>query len=396
MLMKKLLLTSLILMATRCLWAQDETTNITDPRLILNGGNIFTKSQTIELKIEALGARKMMVSNTQDFNGIAWREYTTEAIQWKLTDGEGEKTVFAKLQDKFGKESELLEKRITFDKTPPKKPEVQLLADNGFANNPERLVTLKVMAEDARYMMVSNSKDFLGAKWQGYRTTTNNWKLEGLNDGIKRVYIKLMDGARNESEVAIAEINVDSQPPIDPKISINGDQKVTTDKEGKVQVVLFVRGGTEMMVSNDKMFKDGQWQAYHNNPIPWQLAGREGENVVFAKFRDAAGNESMPAAAAIFLDNIPPTETAITINGGAKYCEHPDRIVQLGLQAKGAKLMMISNNKDFAGARWEAYVPQVNVWKLVGDNGEKTVYAKFKDAAGNESAPVSAVITLAL
>ncbi|MBU4204113.1 MAG: hypothetical protein KKD59_09245, partial [Acidobacteria bacterium] len=53
----------------------------------------------------------------------------------------------------------------------------------------------------------------------------------------------------------------------------------------------------------------------------------------------------------------------------------------------GASQMMIADNSDFAGAVWENYAVEKN-WVLTGENGKKTVYAKFKDTAGNISNPV--------
>jgi len=55
--------------------------------------------------------------------------------------------------------------------------------------------------------------------------------------------------------------------------------------------------------------------------------------------------------------------------------------------------MMVSNDAVFTGVTWATYATSLS-WNLVSGNGVKTVYAKFRDAAGNVSAAVSDTITL--
>jgi hypothetical protein len=54
--------------------------------------------------------------------------------------------------------------------------------------------------------------------------------------------------------------------------------------------------------------------------------------------------------------------------------------------------MTISNDSAFTGAAWETYTTS-KTWTLTSGSGTKTVYAKFRDAAGNASAAVSDTIT---
>jgi len=92
-------------------------------------------------------------------------------------------------------------------------------------------------------------------------------------------------------------------------------------------------------------------------------------------------------------DTTPPTNTSVLINGGDTSTDSTE--VVLTLSATGASKMMIASSSDFAGANWESYATQKN-WTLVGDNGVKTVYAKFKDAANNASSPTQDTITLTI
>jgi len=59
----------------------------------------------------------------------------------------------------------------------------------------------------------------------------------------------------------------------------------------------------------------------------------------------------------------------------------------------GVTQMLISNDAGFAGATWEAYATS-KAWTLTSGDGLKTVYAKFKDVAGNVSATALDTITV--
>ncbi len=91
-------------------------------------------------------------------------------------------------------------------------------------------------------------------------------------------------------------------------------------------------------------------------------------------------------------DTTPPTNTSISIAGGAESASATS--VTLTLGATGASYMMIANDADFTDASWETYSTSKE-WTLTTGDAEKTVYAKFKDSAGNVSATVSDTITLA-
>ena len=90
-------------------------------------------------------------------------------------------------------------------------------------------------------------------------------------------------------------------------------------------------------------------------------------------------------------DNTAPTDTSVLINNGATSTAFAT--VTLKLSANGASKMMIANSADFAGAVWEDYATQKD-WTLTAGNGEKTVYVKFKDNAGNVSDSVQDSILL--
>lgn len=106
---------------------------------------------------------------------------------------------------------------------------------------------------------------------------------------------------------------------------------------------------------------------------------------------DAAGNSSTKDTAHVSVDGEPPTLTTIAfLSPTTTGIEAP-----LLLAAQGATAFKLAG--DVAPSDWkESAFPVTTTVTLTLGDGEKTVSAVFRDAAGNESAPVSATVTLAL
>jgi hypothetical protein len=92
-------------------------------------------------------------------------------------------------------------------------------------------------------------------------------------------------------------------------------------------------------------------------------------------------------------DTTPPSGT-VTINSGATATHNP--VVTLTLSAtdnSGTVAQMQCSNDGTTYSAAEAYAT-TKTWTLASGDGTKTVYVKFKDAAGNWSAPASDSIVL--
>jgi hypothetical protein len=61
---------------------------------------------------------------------------------------------------------------------------------------------------------------------------------------------------------------------------------------------------TEMMISNDPAFTGATWQSFQKENVPWTLVGRLNQlNFVYARFKDAHGNETVGAETGVILYN---------------------------------------------------------------------------------------------
>ena len=118
-----------------------------------------------------------------------------------------------------------------------------------------------------------------------------------------------------------------------------------------------------------------------------------GTHTIAAQARDAANNVATSTASTVTVDNQAPTGTVV-INGGAAATN--SRTVTLTLSATDAvtsvtQMRFSNNGTSFSAA--EAFAP-TKTWTLSSGAGTKTVYAQFRDAAGNWSTAVTDTIVL--
>jgi hypothetical protein len=103
---------------------------------------------------------------------------------------------------------------------------------------------------------------------------------------------------------------------------------------------------------------------------------------------DLAGNVSGTFQDDIILDVTAPTGSVRVVQSGSEMIQ--SRMVDLILSAtddvSGVGSMRLSNRSDFSGSAWQDYATSLN-WDLGSGN---TVYAQFRDNAGNVSVTYSA------
>lgn len=179
----------------------------------------------------------------------------------------------------------------------------------------------------------------------------------------------------------------------DPKITnfrINQGASVTNS----LQVTLSIQAtdvgeGLESMSFMDSGPTWSDWQPYAPTTTFTMTQRSDEWYGVTARVRDRAGNISNPPVQAIIrLDQAPPTGS-VTLPGagaaGERGVASPTRAVQLtatdNLTPQAQLQMRLSNRPDFTGAIWKPFAGSVT-WDFTGGT---TVYAQFKDGAGNVS-----------
>ena len=360
----------------------------------IDKGNRYSKSPTVPITLYYHNAQFMKISNKSDLTYEDWIEYDEFIESWELSENDGKKTVYVQFKLKSGEVTEVFSDDILLDTTPPTDLSIEFDVDGEYFTDPSLKIPLYIQAKGAKFMKLSNTPSFYATRWEIFKEEIEEWHLASGEDGPRFVYVKFKDVAQNESQVINAKIIVDRQAPILSAVTINNGEKYTINQDRNVELELTSRGADFMQVGLDEKLSGAKWQAYEPK-MTFQLDETDGMKTIYAKFKDNAGNETKIVSSKIYQDLNAPKECQVIIDGGAPKTSHIDKQVQLELKAtEDTEFMMISNTEHFFGARWQLYKPNTQ-WKLAEEeNGERTVYVKFKDKAGNISGIFSDSILL--
>lgn len=146
-----------------------------------------------------------------------------------------------------------------------------------------------------------------------------------------------------------------------------------------------------MQVSNDGGFAGAVWEPFALSKA-WAITGYGAYTLprtVYVRFRDGTGSVSATYQDDIILDPVPPSgavrialDTELLAGSGGPVT----LILSASDEVSGVGTMLVSNRADFLGAAWQPYAPSL-AWTL---DATGTVYAKYRDNAGNESPVYSA------
>ncbi len=204
------------------------------------------------------------------------------------------------------------------------------------------------------------------------------------------------DLACNPSEVDsnIIERFYDSVPPTGSVIINDGAEYTNTLA---VTLTLSADDGTGSGVA-DMQFSDDTitwtpWEPYASIKA-LSLPPGDGPKSVYVAVRDEAGNVSTPVFSdAITFDGTPPS-CAFQINGGNAATNFPEVTLTVNASDSGSGLLdMRFSNDAVTWSPWGPCAPEKS-WPLIEGFGPKTVYATFRDEAGNVSEECSDTVEL--
>ncbi len=350
----------------------------------------ITHQPEIRLLLKATDTQSAVDSMQFSTDGRSWTppEPYRPTRTWELTGGDGVKTIFVRFRDRSGNwMKEPVSVTVTLDRQPPQNP--SMVVNEGRAITNQRQVALKLFAEGASEVQVSEDSAFTDAAWLPLRETSSFTLTP--EEGSKTLYARFRDRAGNLSDVVSGHILLDTTPPLDPMVRVNEGARFTNDR--RVQVRLSAKEAVEMKVAEGSL-ESAAWQPY-DSLMTIDLTGPEGERTVLATFRDFAGNETVPVQATIVLDQTPPQNPQIVIAGGRDFVNGAQ--VLLGLSAEGAAEMLLRGDFVATGADtgWIGYRSQMPV-QLTAGEGAKSLSVRFRDEAGNLSEEAVAEVVLDL
>jgi len=258
-----------------------------------------------------------------------------------------------------------------------------------------RTATLTLNAADTDGTVTNMRFSWDNVTWYGWEAyaTTRNATIQG-GQGTKTIYVQFRDNTGNISPVYSDSIIYDTIAPTG-SVVINGSAEATNTRP----VTLTINAtDTANAVTQMRLSWNGttwnSWETYaatRNATIP---LGADGTRTIYIQFRDAAGNVSTTYSDSITYDTILPTGSVV-INGGAASTN--TRNVTLTLSANGTGSTVTNMRFSWDNVTWYAWETYATTRSasIPGGAGAKTIYVRFRDAAGNVSAVYSDGITYA-
>ncbi|GAA0319627.1 hypothetical protein GCM10008967_07700 [Bacillus carboniphilus] len=409
----------------------------------INSNLSVTNSRNVTLNIDSYPTDTTQVrfSNQEDdWTGSSWQPISNSKT-WKLSETDGEKTVYMQLQDEAGNKSETYSATITLDQSAPTGT---IEFTNGtHTNNPAVNITIEAEGQPAQMRFKQDSLSW--EVWEAF-TTTKTFELTG-EDGTKTVFMQLQDQAGNISNEISATIILDRVAPSITGISegaqvrsaaptftetnatLNGEPfvsgtTITTegphilivkDQAGNMTTINFIvdrtnptgslqinenanlvntqevtlsidandeNGVSEMRISNNETFSDEVWEPFTTTK-PWTIPDEDGDKTVYVELRDQAGN-TVKISDVITLDQTAPTGT-VTIENSKTIINKTEVSLTITGEDDHEPIQVRFSDNNVDWSTWEDFsaLSGQKTWNLPAGDGPKTIYMQLKDAAGN-------------
>ncbi|MBU0975648.1 MAG: Ig-like domain-containing protein, partial [Patescibacteria group bacterium] len=232
-----------------------------------------------------------------------------------------------------------------------------------------------------------------GGYWDDLSSSGEEFIIESMADAVSDSedihnidIINIPAGGNDISDETFA-IKVDADIPINGSIVLNSGEQYTTGENVDATILAEdeLSGLDQMMISESADFSGAVWEIYSTGKN-LGLSSGDGNKTVYIKFVDNVGNETSASTDSIVLDGTVPFNGSIIINSGAVFTNN--KKINLSISASdnfsGLGQMIIAENADFTGPVWENYTTGKTVLLSNGD-GNRIIYIKFKDNAGNVS-----------
>jgi len=358
----------------------------------INGGSANTNSTNVTLTQSATdpddAVAEMSFSNGGNTWGV-WQAYSTSA-SWSLSSGDGSKIVYARFRDTVGNVSATTSAVITLDTVAPTGSIV--ISDSAtYATSTSISLTLSASDGTGGVAQMSFSNDNSSwSAWESY-ATSKAWTLS-TGDGSKTVYARFKDNAGNVSTAVSSTLTLDTIAPTGSIVIAGGALYTNSTSVNLTLSGSDASSGVAQMSFSRDNSNWSTWETYSTSKS-WTLTSGDGSKTVYVRYSDNAGNISAAFSSTIVLDTTAPTGSVV-INSGATNTNSTTAQLTLSAADSGSVVAQMSFSNDNSNwSTWENYATTKS-WTLATGDGSKTVYARFKDSAGNISTPVSSTITL--
>ena len=348
---------------------------------------MFTRRRKLKLNLFALEADSMIISESEDFSNANYVAYQSK-LNFTVSSSQGVKIIYARFKDISDNISSVVSDRIILDTIPPQNVALEL--NQGTYKTLSHILKIKLDYDGANFYQLKTDGNF-SELWEGVVQKPFEHILEDRRAGVRRVYVRFADLAGNISETVVDSILLEELPiPVYFKIENDAEQIRAIDY--KLNLNIFAHQAATMLISENQDFGGAKWIPYRRNHI-FETTKTDGLKTIFIKYKSFTETESHVASDSIYIDNTPPQNCAVILNDGEETIEND--VIKIRLYAAGATSMQYAFHSDFSKVPWRPYDDKIITQKHKQD-GEVTVYARFKDHLDNIADPVSAKIRLIL
>jgi hypothetical protein len=275
----------------------------------INGGAIYSTSADVDLTLTASSdVVQMQFSNDNSIWSTPENYATSKA--WKLSIGDGLKTVYVRYKDGVGNWSTTeIKDTLTLDTT---ESTGSIVINSGDIYTTSTNVTLMVSASDTSGItQMQFSTD--NSSWNGWEaySPTKDWALTP-GDGLKAVYVRFKDTAGNISQSYFDNIILDTTPPTG-SITVNSGATYTNSSSITLSISCTDAGSdcSQMQLGSDNVaWSDPETYATVKS---LSLDSANGLKTVYVRFKDNAENWSTAEITdTITLDTTPPSVVSPT------------------------------------------------------------------------------------
>ena len=373
----------------------------------------FTRQRAVTLDLSSFtGAAQYRASEDSAFTGVPFQGFTGSNQPFTLSATEGTHIVYAQYMDGSGTQSPTFSASIILDTVAPTAPSIQINGGAAFTSTanplfltlqaqealPPGVDTVSGLAQVRLNETGATSGGLLVATPQPYQRDLGFTRSSGT-DGVQPVYAQFIDHAGNASAVVNAGIVVDTVRPTGSISIARGPHATANGYTDTPLVTLSESAGAEpnggyvlIRLANSSAALGTAVAQPLSATSSWFLDPTStGVKTVFAQLVDAAGNlSSTTLQATITYDTQAPfpvnaalTSPALTNAAFATVSlTATDDFALSPTQA-----ITVSEDAFFQGPGTvgpQPFSSSVTLPLSAGD-GAKTVYVRYRDAAGNDS-----------
>jgi len=216
-----------------------------------------------------------------------------------------------------------------------------------------------------------------------------------LGDGTQWYFhIRVNDAAGNWAPGAShsGPYFIDGTPPAIHKFTINGGAAFCNDRTVTLQIAASDPEPGSGLGALRWRLGAGNWSEWRGyvESLNISVAGADGPRTVAIEVRDNAGNAGADDNSTIFLDTSSPGGPGVTVNGGALFTNNPRVSLEFAASDAEPSSGIADMSLSLDMTHWDGWEPYSSTldYNLSGPDGNRTVYLRVRDRAGNIGGPV--------